>query len=298
MQERKPHTQLMNPKVDFVFKSIFGNVEHPAILISFLNGVLETTEENKIISVEIENPAIEKMDIEDKYSILDIKATANNNTKLDIEIQIKNNYDMIPRTIYYLSKLVEGQMSEGDSYTKILRTITINLLDFTLLKENKRVHNTFVYKEKTTNEVLTELTEIHFIEFPKLKKTTNKKTLLHDWLLFMENPDSKEVDMLARKIPEIEEAKSSLAVLSLDKKAKALYESRQKSLFDKVSALESAEKKGIEKGLKEGLEKGLEKGRIEIAKRCIMQGLPNSVISTLTELSEDTIEKIRKGLER
>ena len=97
------------------------------------------------------------MDIEDKYSILDILATANDNTKIDIEIQIRNNYDMIPRTIYYLSKLIEGQMKEGEDYNRILKSITINIVDFELLKSNKRVHNSFVFKEKETGEVLTDL---------------------------------------------------------------------------------------------------------------------------------------------
>ena len=61
----------MNPKVDFVFKSIFGNEKYPEILISFLNAVLKLPKEKKIIKVKIENPNIDKMDIEDKYSILD-----------------------------------------------------------------------------------------------------------------------------------------------------------------------------------------------------------------------------------
>ena len=32
---------LLNPKIDFVFKKIFGSEEHPEILISFLNAVLK-----------------------------------------------------------------------------------------------------------------------------------------------------------------------------------------------------------------------------------------------------------------
>lgn len=163
--EKCKEIQLMNPKIDFVFKSIFGNEKHPKVLISFLNAVLGYSEKNKIIKVQIENPNIEKESIDDKYSILDIKATANDNTKLDIEIQIKNNYDMIPRIIYYLSKLVEKQINEKENYNNILKSITINLLDFKLLNQNDRIHNSFVYKEKETNEVLTDLTEIHFIEF-------------------------------------------------------------------------------------------------------------------------------------
>ncbi len=31
---------ILSPKVDFVFKKIFGNEKHPNILISFLNAVI------------------------------------------------------------------------------------------------------------------------------------------------------------------------------------------------------------------------------------------------------------------
>ncbi|HBD93732.1 MAG TPA: hypothetical protein DC057_06130, partial [Spirochaetia bacterium] len=57
---------LMSPKVDFVFKRIFGNPEMPEILISFLNAVLGYTDNDRIISVIILNPNIEKKSIDDK----------------------------------------------------------------------------------------------------------------------------------------------------------------------------------------------------------------------------------------
>ena len=55
---------LLSPKIDFVFKKIFGNEKHPEILISFLNAVMESTDPIK--SVQIKNSDIEKEHIEDK----------------------------------------------------------------------------------------------------------------------------------------------------------------------------------------------------------------------------------------
>ncbi|MBP3914663.1 PD-(D/E)XK nuclease family transposase, partial [Clostridium sp.] len=49
---------LLNPKIDFVFKKIFGSSDHPDILISFLNAVLKL--KNPITSVEIKNSDLEK----------------------------------------------------------------------------------------------------------------------------------------------------------------------------------------------------------------------------------------------
>ena len=50
---------LLSPKVDFVFKKIFGSEKHPRILISFLNAVMQPTDPIK--SVEVRNSDIEKI---------------------------------------------------------------------------------------------------------------------------------------------------------------------------------------------------------------------------------------------
>ena len=94
---------LLSPKIDFVFKKIFGNEKHPEILISFLNAVMEPTDPIK--SVQIKNSDIEKEHIEDKYSRLDIKAITNSGEYINVEIQVKNEYNMIKRSLYYWSTL-------------------------------------------------------------------------------------------------------------------------------------------------------------------------------------------------
>ena len=49
--------RLLNPKIDFVFKKIFGSEKHPGVLISFLNAVLKP--KNNITDVEIKNTDID-----------------------------------------------------------------------------------------------------------------------------------------------------------------------------------------------------------------------------------------------
>ena len=78
--------RLLNPKIDFVFKKIFGSEEHPEILISFLNAVLKP--KNNITDVEIKNTDIDKSYIEDKFSRLDVKAVTSKNEIINIEIQL------------------------------------------------------------------------------------------------------------------------------------------------------------------------------------------------------------------
>lgn len=56
---------LLPPKMDFVFKKIFGNEKHPNILISFLNAVLNPSDPIK--SVTLQDTTIEKEYLTDKW---------------------------------------------------------------------------------------------------------------------------------------------------------------------------------------------------------------------------------------
>ena len=279
--------RLLNPKIDFVFKKIFGSEKHPGVLISFLNAVLKP--KNNITDVEIKNSDIDKSYIEDKFSRLDVKAVTSKNEIINIEIQLKNEYNMIQRSLYYWSKLYEEQLEEGDRYDKLCRTVCINILDFKYLK-NDRFHNGYRLKEIETNEELTDLEEIHFIEIPKLKKINSEKDIvdvLEGWVEFLRDPESEEVRKLEMTNKEIREAKDELYRLSMDEKERALYFIREKSIRDEISALANAEEKGMERGIK----KGERNKAIEIAKS-LLDVLDIETISIKTGLSIKEIEDI------
>ncbi len=76
---------------------------------------------------------------------------------------------MIQRTLYYWSKLYEEQIEQTENYKKLSRTVCINILNYDYL-DNNRFHNAYILKELGTNEELTNICEIHFIEIPKLRK--------------------------------------------------------------------------------------------------------------------------------
>lgn len=278
---------LLSPKIDFVFKRIFGNEKHPEILISFLNAVIKP--KNLIKSVEIRNTDIDKEYLSDKYSRLDIKALTDKGEYINIEIQVKNEYNMIKRSLYYWSKLFESQIVEGDNYDKLERTICINILDFKYLK-NDNFHNAYRLKEIKTNEELTDTMELHFIEIPKLKTysdTDDVVDMLEAWISFIKDPDSKIVDKLEMSKSEIKEAKAQLIKMSGDSKERERYEKRMESMLEKTSSIYSAERKGREEGKKEGKE--------EVAQNLILDGLDDELISKYTGLSLEEIQELRNN---
>jgi predicted transposase/invertase (TIGR01784 family) len=280
---------LLNPQIDFVFKKIFGTEKNKPILINFLNAVIKPT--TPIKDVEIKNNDIDKDFIEDKFSRLDVKATTSNKEHINIEIQVKNEYNMIKRTLYYWSKMYSEQIQNRDNYSKLERTVCINILNFKYLK-NDKYHNAYRLKEITSNEELTDLQEIHFIELPKFNEIGNKEYVenvekmdaLEKWLEFLVEPESNTVRQLELSNEEIKLAKSELYRLSMDSNEREQYNMREKAIYDRISALENAEAKGkIEREL-------------ELIKESLNQGLEISLISKITGLSEEEILKIKKDI--
>ncbi len=278
---------LLNPKVDFVFKKIFGSEDNKSVLISFLNATLKPKEE--IVSVELKNTDIEKEYVKDKFSRLDVKATTNKNETINIEIQLKDEHNMIQRTLYYWSKLYEEQIGEGDFYNKLNRTVCINILNFKYLK-NDRFHNVYRLKEIETNEELTDIEEIHFIEIPKLKGVDLKeeKDMLKVWIEFLRDPESEVIRSVEMNNEEIRRAKDKLYKLSQDEKERELYFIREKSIKDEASALYNAEQKGIEKGI--------QKTKIDMIKKLSIVGMSIEQIAEIVSLSVEEVIEILNSL--
>ncbi|MED2515584.1 Rpn family recombination-promoting nuclease/putative transposase, partial [Bacillus thuringiensis] len=77
--------KLVNLRVDFAFKRLFGVEGNEDILIGFLNAVLQSSIDEEITSLHLDDPHLPREQKGDKLSILDLRATLNNGIKLNIE---------------------------------------------------------------------------------------------------------------------------------------------------------------------------------------------------------------------
>ncbi|MDX8334921.1 Rpn family recombination-promoting nuclease/putative transposase [Candidatus Cetobacterium colombiensis] len=100
-------TNLLDPKMDFIFKSIFGNEKEKSVLLSFLNAAIKS--DSPIVDVEMRNVEITKEAIADKNSRLDVKAVANDGTIINVEIQLRSS-DEVERERYRMRE--KGKLDE------------------------------------------------------------------------------------------------------------------------------------------------------------------------------------------
>jgi predicted transposase/invertase (TIGR01784 family) len=280
---------VLNPRVDFAFKKLFGSEENKDILISFINAVV--SKEDQVIDIVLLNPYNNKEHQLDRLSILDIKATDEKGRQYNIEMQITDQVYYNQRALYYWSRLYTSQLQEGDAFGDLKKTISINVLNFDYFNEESNYHNVFKILHAESHKSYFEDLELHFIELHKFDdEVSHIKTTLDRWAKFLKKahhydkatfPDELRIE------PAIEKAFFSLNTLSLDKEEREIYEARLKWLRDEDAALQKAHDKGIEQGIEQGIER--------IAINMLQDNEPLDKISRFTGLSEDVIIKLKNN---
>jgi predicted transposase/invertase (TIGR01784 family) len=304
--------EMLDPKVDVVFKWIFGAEENQPLLISLLNAVLGWTGERQIAAVQILNPYLEQEYIDDSYGILDIKVQLGSGELVDVEMQIGDRANMERRSTFYICRLFGDQKITRGRYQDLNRAIGINILDFVRIQDSPNYHTRFRLRECDENFDLTDAIEIHFIELPKLDvELVNYENPLDRWAMFLKGWDNMELlERLTEEDPAIAQARKALEKMASDPRAKEIYEQRLKAIMDRNSDLYEAELKGKREGIREGKREGKREGiregkregetekAYEVARAALREGADVDFVAKITGLSLETIQKLKLGTGR
>ena len=98
--------------------------------------------------------------------------------------------------------------------------------------------------------------------------------------------------MAVKENEKIAKASQEWEYLRGDEAVKRMAFLREKWERDWNSSMRSAKEIGMEKGIKEGMEKGVE----EVARKMLQEEIDKTIISKVTNLSLDEIEKLRKEI--
>ncbi len=293
----------MNPRVDFVFKKLFGTEESKDILIDLINSIV--SEKDTVSDLELRNPYNEKQFLEDKRSVLDIKARSAQGKWYDIEMQVLPEDWFAKRSLYYWSRLYSEQLQEGKHYRDLTKTICINILNFSQLHDEPSYHNVYKVKNITSNSELLDEFELHFIELRKYDESLadSLKTALDRWVNFLKLAgvyDSETMPEELKASPPVRKAMNLLERLSATKEERAIYDDRLKWIRDVESSLETMEQRGRELGRAEGIEigreQGLEQAKKENARRMLRKGMSIADVSEYADLPEDEVRLLASEL--
>ena len=248
--------ELLKPKNDIVFQSLFTK-NNEKITKAFVEALIGRKVKNIKINEEKE---LQREKPEDKLGILDLQLDLDENEKLDVEVQLIEKDNFAERLLYYFSRLYGETVKRSEDYIKAQRVILIAIVDYEvdITKEIEEFETQWKLREtKNPQLVLTDKEEIVILELDKVRKAyeKNKDNKKAQWMLFLDDPNTKEVEEIMKKNKDIEEAVVTVHEMSEDEKLRRLAFLREKAIMDEKAIRRAGYKRGLEAGMKDGMEK-------------------------------------------
>ncbi len=223
---------------------------------------------NGIRSARLVSPHLWKRYRSQKLGILDMALELNDDTKINVELQIRMQKHWIKRQLFYLARMYDEDLKLGQDYRKLQKCISIGILDFKLL-EGEGCHSVYRLRNEKGEE-LTELWEVHIIELRK-SLTGNR---LDGWIQLFNAESWEELDMLTAKYKGLTEAAEAMKRMSLGKALRYRYEAHLKAIRDRHGEDEYVRDQGRAEGFILGKTEGIALGKAE------------SILRLLEELGE------------
>ena len=294
-------TRDFNALNDLLFKFIFGHKENKEITLSFINAVLGLEGERAFVDLRFADREIDPEEENGKGSALDLLCMTNDETQINIEVQVQKRENMGQRSLYYWAKLYQSTLGRGENYENLRRTVAINLLGYEYLPLSG-FHHTYGLYDETCAHRLTDDIEIHFLELPKVtRQDIRRMRTLDKWMAFIRNELSdEEMEAIAMSDAAINTAWDRIEAFMRDAGQRRKYELREKYEHDYVSDMEGSWKRGRLEGVKQGRSEGRREGRAEgrqlgiaqIAMNFLRAGTPVATVAQMAELPEAVIRKM------
>ena len=217
----------IRPINDFAYKKIFGSPANKLALISLLNAILDL--QSPIVDLTIENPYNLQDFLDDKLSILDIKATDQSGAIYSIEMQLS--------------------IFAGQDYSLLKPVYSICLIDGIVWPDSTKVHHAFRLTDSESSRTLAGTLEIHTLEFGRYNLEATdlaNASLLQQWLYWLLHAHEYESEELLRLFPQpaIQLATHTIVRIAEKTEDKTMYDAREKAIRDRQWALNASFREG------------------------------------------------------
>ena len=286
---------------DLFARYLLGKNGNEDLLTDLVNSTLREFNFEEVKDLEIIDPFNLSENIELKESIIDIKAKTKNNETVIIEFQLCGNIDFLKRIFYYISKNVVNEVKEGENYNNVQKIISINLLDFNLKFGDKgKAHRCFKLIDTKDLNISLDLIQIHILEvkrFIEIIKNSTKEELKNNRLLsWMKFFTSDNLELIEEELKEENQIMSKVIEeyrkFTSDDKMMRAYASREAFLVGQKMMLRREREDGFDEGKLEGIKEGEKNKAVSMAKSMKTKNLDINLISEITGLTIDEIEKL------
>lgn len=233
----------------------------------------------------------------DKTNKIDILCETTSKELILIELQYNHEIDYFHRMLFGTSKLITDYANLGDSYDKIKKVYSINIVYFELGQgddyiyygktEFKGVHKHDILQITNRQKELYKKADIHEI-FPeyyiiKVNKFNDiAKDTLDEWIFYLKN-DALPEHYKAKGLDKVD---AQLMIDKMSKEDYLQYLAYMKEQSINLGTLKSAKIEGWDEGKEEGREEGIEEGKIQEKINGILKALKRGKLS-IEEIAED-----------
>jgi predicted transposase/invertase (TIGR01784 family) len=290
-----------SPRVDIMFKRVFGTEKNKPILMAFLQEITGA----KILDLVFENTELGDAAEEDGKTVrLDVLATVqtvHGPQLVNIEVQNVTQAGLVGRALFYWARVYSSQLKAGTNYKELRPTLVIFLLNEDLFAAEARHLSRYMLKEAETNQALDlgqPPMELLFIELSKVRKRLDSEPQalknLNRWLVFLAADSDRVLEELRMQTQDVDldRALTEIEYAALSKRDKLLYQARMDAIRDEKSVKLDNMRAVAEARAEERAKMLLETAKIRFG------ALPQSLVGAIGRLSPDQhIEALRVAME-
>lgn len=170
-----------------------------------------------IKKIEIINPINLSEDVSGKEFILDIHVFLNDNTLINLEMQVGNEYNWPERSLSYACRAYDN-LQKGQEYEDVLPVIHIGFLDYTPFPEVPEFYSKYVMTNVKNSHVYSDKFVLRVVNLKRVDLATeeDKAFNIDYWARLFKAETWEEIKMLAENNEYLQEAAESLYVANAD----------------------------------------------------------------------------------
>ena len=207
-------------KDDIMFKSFFSKKGHEEFLEDFIGSILG--ERVKVAQV-VHDARLEQISKDEKYGVLDLDVELENGKKINLEMQIRDLYNIEKRTTFYAGKKISEQLGGENRYYKDLKNvIIIAILNYSFIPYEDYVNKTVRVLENHKEYKINNEVAYYYIELDKFRKKNPDMTdKLNQWLAFLDRERGDLLEMAKKENNLVNKADKELYIKKQEYQKKA-----------------------------------------------------------------------------
>ena len=269
---------------DKAFKSILTSKEVRSYLIDIISDVIKIDKEEIRKNIVFKQNEHNLLGINEKRKTSDLIVEISYGViKLEMN---KDWYDgLFDRNHEYISKIRENILKEEKRYNKLKKVIQINFDNFNIYKTEEIILKFEMMNEEKIREKVN-IESYHVILPNARKKYYNEgiRNALVERLVIMTMEKEKELEELIEKNMELKPVGEKIIEISRDEELQGIYDRQEHERMVRNSIMATK--------LEDSYHKGVNKGIKESAKKMKEENIPIDIISRITSLSKEEIEKL------